>query len=1015
MTDLRIWLLGPPRAELNDVPIDVDTRKAIAILAYLAVSAQPHRRDTLAALLWPESDHASARSALRRTLSTLRTALAGRWLAVDGETVRLGEGSWLDVRQFLDLLDVWRGHGHPMAEVCPECLAHLGEAADLYRGAFMAGFSLRDSPEFDDWQAAQSELMVRAFSSCLERLVAGHAALGAYDAAGRYALRWLSLDPLQEAAHQSLMRLHAWKGDRSAALRQYRECVRILDRELGVSPLEETTELRRAIAEGNVPPPDPPLDPRAETPRRVDAAAQLASDRPQHEDPSRGQVTAPSDLPMVGREKQWDVLRQVLETDRTRGHLVVIEGEAGIGKTRLVVEFLAYAQALGRRALLARCFEGESSLAYGPFVEVLRSAMLQPVSEQRLDALPALSVAEAARLQPDIARRRPDLPHVQSLDSPGAQTRFFSGVLDVLLDCSGEPAGGVFAIDDLHWADEASLDLFSFLTRRLDVWPVLLVATWRPENVTDGHRLHTLLANAQRSGDATLVSLTRLSPENIGELVQPLLASRPALPDDLATRLYSESDGLPLFLTEYLAAFAQDPPSPDAGTIPRGVRDLLLGRMSHVSEAARQLLAAAATLGRSFGFDLARHVSGRSADEALTALEELVSRRLVQEVQSAGPEQAPMYDFSHEQLRALVYEETSLARRRLLHRRTADALIRGRRGRTETGSRSGLIAHHLRLAGDERAAAHIFKQAGDFARSLYANAEASAHFQTALALGHPEAAALHEAIGDLRTLAGDYSEAIASYETAAAVSDARRLPILEHKLGSVCLRRGDWDLADRHFEAALGGFADDSKPGMCARVHVDLCLTAHRRGQVPHAQQLADEALRLAGIGDDDAALAQANNALGILARSRDDLDAADRHLRQSLELADRIDDIDARLAALNNLALVLVASGRYIEAQSLAEEALTLCARLGDRHREAAVRNNLADLHYQGGPSRRVDGPAQAGRWPLRRDRTACRRIPTGDLEAPGMVGRALSGRRPAPRPPAGTNRPADGRPLGS
>ena len=201
-----------------------------------------------------------------------------------------------------------------------------------------------------------------------------------------------------------------------------------------------------------------------------------------------------------------------------------------------------------------------------------------------------------------------------------------------------------------------------------------------------------------------------------------------------------------------------------------------------------------------------REVSGRSEEEAVAALEELTRLGLVEEVKGAG-QRTVAYDFGHEKLRALVYEETSLARRRLLHRRVAESLAHRARRRRETGALAGQIAHHYRLAGRDAEAAHHFRVAGEHARALYANAEALAHFRAALALGHPDAAELHEAVGDLQTLLGEYGGALASYETAAALGDGDNLSGIERKLGNVYQRRGEWELAESHLEAALEGGA----------------------------------------------------------------------------------------------------------------------------------------------------------------------------------------------------------------
>ena len=172
MPQLTIRLLGAPGIARDGAPVAVDTRKATALLAYLAVTGRSHAREALAALLWPEYDDEHARAALRRTLSTLRAALGEPYMAIDRETVGLipGTGLWVDVTEFRARLAACRTHGHPAADVCHACLAPLAEAAALYRDDLLAGFTLRDSAEFDDWQFMQAETLRGELGEALEKL-----------------------------------------------------------------------------------------------------------------------------------------------------------------------------------------------------------------------------------------------------------------------------------------------------------------------------------------------------------------------------------------------------------------------------------------------------------------------------------------------------------------------------------------------------------------------------------------------------------------------------------------------------------------------------------------------------------------------------------------------------------------------------------------------------------------------------------------------------------------------------
>jgi DNA-binding SARP family transcriptional activator len=253
---LALFLLGPPRIELDGVPVRLDRRKAIALLAFLALTGERHRRDALVNLLWPDHDTARGRSALRRTLYALRKALSGDWLVADREQIGLSPDAalWVDVHQFRQYLAICETHGHPPSQVCPDCVPPLTEAANLVRGDFFSGFGLKDSFNFDDWQLLQTEALRRELGVALERLAHWHATQREFEPALGFARRKLALDPLNEEAHRDLMRLHAWSGQRPAALRQYEECAAILQDQLGVPPHDLTVGLNTALQAGRVPP-----------------------------------------------------------------------------------------------------------------------------------------------------------------------------------------------------------------------------------------------------------------------------------------------------------------------------------------------------------------------------------------------------------------------------------------------------------------------------------------------------------------------------------------------------------------------------------------------------------------------------------------------------------------------------------------------------------------------------------------------------------------------------------------
>ena len=252
MAQLEILLFGPPRFIRDGQPLKTRGRKLVALAAYLAVTGQAHSRDALAALFWPDYDSAGAKANLRRELSRLNALLGADQLTIDRDQVAVApEADFrLDVARFQATVAACRDHGHPPDEPCPRCLPLLNEAVALYTDDLLAGFTLADAPDFDEWHFFQAEGLRRALATVLTCLARGYTAQGDFAAAIPHARRLLTLDPLHEPAHQQLMQLYAWAGQDAAALRQYEECARLLQSELGAAPAAATTDLYAQLKRG---------------------------------------------------------------------------------------------------------------------------------------------------------------------------------------------------------------------------------------------------------------------------------------------------------------------------------------------------------------------------------------------------------------------------------------------------------------------------------------------------------------------------------------------------------------------------------------------------------------------------------------------------------------------------------------------------------------------------------------------------------------------------------------------
>lgn len=981
MSKLLLHLLGAPRAESDGTPLVTDTRKATALLAYLAVSGMGHTRDAIAALLWPDLDQVRARAALRRTLSSINAAADATWLRAAREHVELADdGSvWCDVSAFRAAVAETRAHGHNPESTCPRCLDSLERAAQLYRDDFMAGFSLRDSVSFDDWQYFEAEGLRREFADVLEKLVQLHIVQRNWPDAIGHARRRLALDSLHEPAHRQLMLLYAWSGERMAAMRQYQVCSDILARELDVAPLPETADLFQAIKEQREPP--PPAAQIAPPPARVLEVATSTSNLAPNLTPNLTPTPTPASqapaslafapvLPLlVGRADSLARLQTEWAGAASRGKMIVLEGEAGIGKTSLAESFLAVVHAAGAKAITTRCYEGEQELTFTPFIQLLRVGVGQPQGHSVVANLDGHWLNEVGRLLPEISTVPVD--GVDTGDIAGARARLFEAVAHVLHRLITPPASagtsspGILFLDDVQWLDAASLELLAYLVNRLATYPMLLLCTLRSGEAGAEERVRQIAAEAHRRQMGDLISLERLSAQDVALLVQQRMPNVASESPHLAERLYAEAEGLPFFIVEYLAALERAEINAESPwQQPESVRDLLRSRLSRVGEVEQQVLTTAAVVGRSFDFETLRAASGRSEDETLAAIEELATRTLIREIEGG------LFDFTHEQLRTVIYESVSLTRRRLLHRRVADALVQQARiaGR-EISPEAARIAQHYELGAQMQEAARYYYLAGVHVAALRANAEALGYLRRAATLGYGERSDLHMRMGDLRTLMGQYGEALQDYQVALEILPVGEEGVLLrarllHRRGRVLDRMGEYADAAHTWQVSLDLLAGHEEHEFASHILAEMSMTLFRAGSADEAVEAAERALQEAEASGSAAALSRAHGILSHICRLSGRGESAVAHARSALVYAEELEDLGLNVAALNSLALAY-ASGESAapdRAIPLLERALALCVRQGDLHREAALHNNLADLyHLMGDQQAAMDELTQA------------------------------------------------------
>jgi DNA-binding SARP family transcriptional activator len=877
---LDIKLLGQPDVSISGRPVVVDTRKAIALLAYLVVEKSASR-DTLSGLFWAEASQERARATLRRTLSALKGATGTDLIDADRNLITLvGEVS-SDLDTLGRELEATTEHGHNPRDVCDRCIPHLRRATGLYRGDFLEGFSVKASPEFDDWVRSVAESTRIRIGEAFDRLGTALAASGEYPAAINAVAQWIELDPLHEPAHRFLMLLHAWAGDRPGAIEAYRNCVTILDQELGVAPLEETTELYEAILDEDLPPaPGAPRRVRAEIPPR------------RHMEPD-----------LIDREAELDQLQQALSSTTGGGLVLAMTGAPWMGKTRLLEELASIATP-GREVLVGRAFRMEQTLPYGVASQVLGGAS-DRIAALR-DQLPEWAMNELGRLSPGFA----PTPGETTPDRFG-ELRLLEGIQTVMSVLAREQPI-LIILDDAQWMDTASAALFSYLARRISEMPVVIVVAARTED-----DLLPPVAEMMGAADQSIA----IRPLTVQHLI-PLVGGD----ENAARRLREKTGGVPLLVNEALAADLDSLPSTP------GMARYMEARLLEIDDLGRQILTAAAALNGICDATLLRETSGRSEEEVVEAVEELVAAGLLREIPESGG-----LSFTLDALERVTYETTSMVRRRLLHRRAARALAE--RGYSRSDARlAAAVAGQYRAAGDPEAAAW-YHLAGDLAQSMFANDSAVQFYETALALDDPDVAGARLALGELAMAAGDYDRARRELTLASSHAGPDSIGVIQHRTGEVERLLGRFEDAEEHFQRSI-----ENHPAPAA-VLADWALLAYRTGDGAKAVALAGRARDAAEQEDDPAQMSRVRNILAVVTSDHDE---ALEHVEEAMRLA-RDDDL-LRMAALNNKALLLSENGDTGRSIELVEEAIAIAERTGHRHREAALWNHLADLHHRAG-----------------------------------------------------------------
>ncbi len=666
MPELEVQLLGGFQLIHHGQPLTtVHAARQQALLAWLLLhpdAPQPRRR--VAFDLWPDSDEAQALTNLRRELHHLRRSLpeCGRYLEVTAQTLRWRHDApyTLDVREFERARGGVHGHAAP-----PD----LQRAADLYRGALLYAVD-------DGWLEPHRQALHGQAVEVFEGLAAQLERAGERTRALQVLERLLDLEPLRETVYARMMRLHLAEGNGAAARQTYDRCAAVLKAELNVAPGPVVQAGYAEVQARAVAPPP----------------------------------TLPGELPLIGRREEW---RRVLggwqRASAGAAQALLIAGEAGIGKTRLAEALLALAGAQGARVARTRSYAAEGRLAYAPVGDWLRS----PALGAGLGRLGEPWRSEVGRLLPELAPQlaqpAPELP------SQGWQRqRLFEALARAFL--TGGPT--LLLLDDLQWCDRDTLEWLHYLLRFAPTAPLLLLCTLRREEMGANPAVQAFLQDHQQRG---LLEVTELGPLSSGETGALAASLYPgALSPQAQAQLYEATEGQPLFIVEAVRAGLTLNPGDGSLVLPASprVQATIAARLGQLSSGARSVAQLAATIGRAFEVEVLRGASDLEEEPLVAALDELWQRAVVRE--QPGP--SGTYDFTHDRLREGAYTELSPARRRLLHRRVAQALEL--RHAPDLGHVSAQLAVHHEQAGQTDRAVGFCLRAAQRANSVSASQQA---------------------------------------------------------------------------------------------------------------------------------------------------------------------------------------------------------------------------------------------------------------------------------------------------
>lgn len=852
--------------------------KSRLLLAYMALDyGVPQSRKRIAFDFWPDSTEKQALSNLRKLLHDLRESVPqiDRYIRVTS-----GYLEWKrDVPFHCDVREFERA-------AQGQTLNELREAEALYRGELLPGF-------YEEWLGEKRDGLARSYRNVLDKLVSVLESRREYAAAIGCANKLLDQDRWREEPYRTLMRLHALDRDKAGVAQTYRQLKEVWETELGIGPAEESDRLFVAL---------------------MDGGGGLAG-------------AEPSPSPFVGRGGEWERLLDAWGRAGGGGHVVLLKGESGIGKTRIASEFKAWAESRGGHAASAGCFPSTESLAYTPVVAWLKSLpmpQLCPVAR-----------SELSRLLPELLERYPDLPKPDPIMENWQLQRLFEAIRRML--AASQPL--LLVLDDIQWTDGETLQLLSYLLRVDSKDELLVLATMRTDEAAHD-AVAPFFAGLRLGRKLTEIGLTPFREEETKRLMAETIGA--ALADRHASGLHAQTGGIPLYIVETLREWQSGGDKREFRLSPLATA-AIENRLDRLGPDDRRIAVAIAAVGRPVSSALLAAVLEADERTVLEAMERLAQLKLIREDGNGE------YAYTHAIVKDTAYRSENAIGRRRCHRQIASGLIAFREGQPDAVAAEA--AYHFELAGMKEEAIVRYEAAAAAAGSIRAYESTIRYYRKLCELLPAERAApARMKLADAWMTAGDWREAENAYrqwsERYAGSATARERSSADVALGD-CLRlQGRYEEAKLHLERALrqSRHAEDRfglglAYGALGMLHADT-------GDDERALQYLAARMRLAEPSGRTREDCRIYGVAGALHHVRCEYGKAVRAYKEQLGLAVEHRDQEAAGAALGGLALVYLDMDRTDAAFGVIAERIELSWSVRDRQGFAAALGTLGQFY---------------------------------------------------------------------